>query len=148
MKKQMQQGFTLIELMIVVAIIGILASIALPAYQDYIAKTQVNRVFGEISTLKTAVETNMMEGVATAVAADLGWIAGASTLQTTDPTVDVKTDGTASLIATLDGAVASAVQASTVTLKREASGKWICEVKKSSNAGWKDSYAPKGCIVS
>ena len=54
MKKQ--QGFTLIELMIVVAIIAILAAIAIPQYQNYVARSQVTRVMGEAGNLKTAVE--------------------------------------------------------------------------------------------
>ena len=62
-----QKGFTLIELMIVVAIIGILAAIAIPQYQNYIAKSQVSRVVGETGNLKTAVEDCMNSGRTAAI---------------------------------------------------------------------------------
>ena len=55
MKAQMQKGFTLIELMIVVAIIGILAAIALPAYQDYTNRAKMSEVISFSSSGKTAV---------------------------------------------------------------------------------------------
>lgn len=57
-----QKGFTLIELMIVIAIIGILAAIAIPQYQNYIARSQVSRVMGETGTIKTAVDTCIQAG--------------------------------------------------------------------------------------
>ena len=55
MKKSMQQGFTLIELMIVVAIIGILAAIALPAYQDYTARAQASEGLSATAGLRSDI---------------------------------------------------------------------------------------------
>lgn len=57
-----QKGFTLIELMIVVAIIGILAAIAIPQYQNYVARSQVSRVMAESGSLRTAVEDCVVNG--------------------------------------------------------------------------------------
>ena len=53
--KTMQKGFTLIELMIVVAIVGILAAIAIPAYQDYVARSQVSEAVAAASAIKTGI---------------------------------------------------------------------------------------------
>ena len=62
--KSMQKGFTLIELMIVVAIIGILAAVALPAYQDYTARAKVSEVVLAASTCRTAVSEASQTGFA------------------------------------------------------------------------------------
>lgn len=70
MKKQIQQGFTLIELMIVVAIIGILAAVALPAYQDYTVRSKVSEAVIAASSPKSliseAFQTNGLAGITAA----------------------------------------------------------------------------------
>ncbi|MEQ9735925.1 MAG: pilin, partial [Algiphilus sp.] len=83
--KKGQQGFTLIELMIVVAIIGILAAIAIPAYQDYTIRSKVTEGLNLASTAKALVSENAQTGAA---ALDAGWDDPAPTTNVTSVTVD------------------------------------------------------------
>jgi len=77
--KKVQQGFTLIELMIVVAIIGILAAIAIPAYQDYTIRAQVSEGMNLAAAAKAAVaETYLNRGVAPATRTVAGMSANAT----------------------------------------------------------------------
>jgi type IV pilus assembly protein PilA len=75
MKRRAQAGFTLIELMIVVAIIGILAAVALPAYQDYTVRAKVTEGLSLAASAKTSVSENAANGAPF----DSGWTQPAAT---------------------------------------------------------------------
>ena len=146
-----QKGFTLIELMIVIAIIGILAAIAIPQYQNYIAKSQVSRVMGELGGLKTAVETCYLDGED--ANCELGAVdsnlLGALTDVTEAGNYDglavkienakVDTGTTASIAGTFGENAATAIKGDTLTWTRDATGTWTCGTTVASK------FAPAGC---
>ena len=145
-----QKGFTLIELMIVVAIIGILAAIAIPQYQNYIAKSQVSRVMGEVGSMKTATETCLNDGKA-AGECDFGWtnsnLLGATTknLQDTGLVATFEDTGAATLVATFSGnAAATLTQDGQNKLQwaRSVDGTWTCSTNTLAK------YRPSGCDAS
>ncbi len=109
-RKQAQKGFTLIELMIVVAIIGILAAVALPAYQDYTVRAKVSEGVIQASGAKATVAENLSSGVTTdaCVGVNQGTI-GRTTLGCTDAgagsgpvTIDVSVDANLAAPVTMD----------------------------------------------
>ena len=149
MRKQVQKGFTLIELMIVVAIIGILAAIAIPAYQDYIVRSRVTEGLSLASAAETTVAENASSGT---TLLSTGWTAPAATTNVAGVTVN---DATGAIQVTMQSNAKGVIITLTPTYG-VAPGtalvggtvptdaiQWGCKVTGAQN----DKYVPANCRI-
>ncbi len=142
MRTHLQKGFTLIELMIVVAIIGILAAVAVPAYQDYIARAQVTEGVSFLQGSKTPMAEYYVEkGYWPSVATDvLGGISGKYVSVVTLGGA-VGTTGTISVESRMKGVgINTNITGATIVLTSSDAKQWSC-----TSGNLQNRYRPSVC---
>ena len=147
--KRLQQGFTLIELMIVVAIIGILAAVALPAYQDYTIRAKMSEVILGMSACRTSITEVYQSGPASAPAAG-GWGCEVGATQATKYVSGISTSANGAVTATIQ-AISGSVNGSIVTLAPLSTSTVLATMTAGSSQslyGWRCGNTTDGTNVS
>ena len=147
--QQKQQGFTLIELMIVVAIIGILAAVAIPSYQDYTARAQVSEAVSLTAGYKTALaEYYQTQGAYTSSLQPLSLGSTISGKYVRGITFSFSNASSISIIATLKGAgsVNGQVAGKALRMTTATGGRtWECATSGTGSTAILEKHLPAGC---
>ena len=141
------KGFSLIELMVVVAVVGILVGISIPVYNTFVVKAQVGRAVGELGSYKSGVEQHS-SSPAMLTNAQIGYVV--SPLTDGDEQVQIVTfeaDGSGHLQVTMGGTAHPNVAGTIIRHVRTAEGRWNCVIDISAATSWRDAYRPNGCTV-
>ncbi|OBU47239.1 pilus assembly protein PilA [Photobacterium phosphoreum] len=123
MKKQ--QGFTLIELMIVVAIIGVLSAIAIPAYKDYVTKSEASSALATLKALVTPAELYIQETGDLPIGDTAEQLNKIGTQKTANSLGELSIEADNSLVFSFNGT--SSLNTNTLKLTRNADSGWSCE---------------------